>query len=76
MAAAATLAATTLEGQHYETALRLQALELALPELGRPNRTTISIDTEANSVTITTSLQITPTIANGAVTYAPVPYLA
>ncbi|WP_298908758.1 hypothetical protein [uncultured Nostoc sp.] len=76
MAAAATLVATTLEGQVWETAVRAQVTELAIPVADRPNNVQITIDTENGTVSITVTMPATIAIGStGALVAAPTPYL-
>lgn len=75
MASTITTVGTTLEGQAYEIALKLNELELAVPEENRPNNTTIAYDTEANTVTIGITLATTLTIVDGKAQIAANAYL-
>jgi len=76
MAAAIPTTATTLEGQMWEVANRIQNAELALPEAERPNAVTIGIDREANTITVTATFDATTTVnASGQLVIEPVAYL-
>lgn len=76
MAAAATLVATTLEGQVWETAVRAQVAELAIPVDERPNNVQTTIDTENSTVSVTVTMPATITIGStGALVAAPTSYL-
>jgi hypothetical protein len=68
-------AATTAEQQLYLTALGMQSLELAIPVENRPNNTQLAFDTEANTVTITVTLDTQMTVASGAAVITAKPYL-
>lgn len=77
MAASITTVSTTLEGQVFETAQKLQQLELAVPEISRPNRITINPDLEAKTVTVSITFEtVISTNTNGQLVIAPVSYLA
>lgn len=75
MAAAITTTATTLEGQLFEVVSAVQAAELAQPEASRPNRVTVAFDTEAETVAIGITFDVTMTRAGSNLTFAPVAYL-
>ena len=76
MAAAATLVATTLEGQLWETAVRAQVAELAIAEADRPNNVQTTIDTENKTVSVTFTAPAAITVsASGALVAAPTAYL-
>jgi hypothetical protein len=75
MAAAITTTATTLEGQAFEILNALQDTELAQPEATRPNRVTVAYDTEALTVTLGLTMNITPSSAGGSRTFTPLAYL-
>ncbi|WP_375505668.1 hypothetical protein [uncultured Nostoc sp.] len=76
MAAAATLVATTLEGQLWEVAIRAQIAELAIAPETRPNNVQTTIDTENKLVTVTFSAPATFAVsAAGALVANPVAYL-
>lgn len=76
MAAAATLVATTLEGQIWESAVRAQVAELAIAEADRPNNIQTTIDTENKTVSVTFTAPATITIGStGALVASPTAYL-
>ena len=76
MANAATLTATTLEGQLWEVAVRAQVAELAIPVADRPNNVQTTIDTENQTVSVTFTASATFSISSvGALEASPTPYL-
>lgn len=76
MADAATLVATTLEGQLWETAVRAQVAELAIAPDLRPNNVQTTIDTENKTVSVTFTAPAAITIGStGALVASPVAYL-
>lgn len=75
MAASITLASTTAEGQIFELANGLQALEYAQPEASRPNRVSVTVDTEGKSIAIAVTLDATLTPTGSDLKISPVPYL-
>ncbi|MCV3215687.1 hypothetical protein OGM63_19585 [Plectonema radiosum NIES-515] len=76
MAASIGSNATTLEGQLWETALRIQIAELAIPVETRPNNIQVSIDTENQLVSVTFSVPATFTVdGSGSLVASPTSYL-
>lgn len=75
MAAAITTSATTLEGQLFEVANALQAGELAQPEASRPNRVSITCDTENAAIAVTVTLDATMTATGQTLSFVPIAYL-
>lgn len=76
MAAAIVTTATTLEGQAFEIAQKLQELELAVPEETRPNQAAIDPDFEAQTMALSVTLPFTfSTNATGEMVIAPGTYL-
>ena len=76
MAAAATLVATTLEGQLWEAAVRAQSAELAIPADTRPNNVQTTIDTENQTVSVTFTSPATFAVSSaGALVASPTAYL-
>ena len=67
MAASVTTTATTLEGQAFEIAQRLQTLELASSGDPIPNQVTIDPDFEAGTIAISITLPISYTTGAGGV---------
>ncbi len=75
MAAAIETTATTLEGQLWEVALKVQIAELA-DTTNNPNNIQTTIDTENQTVSVTFTAPATFTVSNaGALVAAPTPYL-
>jgi hypothetical protein len=76
MAAAIDTTATTLEGQLWEVANRVQIAELNEPVETRPTNVTTTVDTENQTVSVTFTAPATFTIsATGALIASPTPYL-
>ncbi len=76
MAAAIDTVSTTLEGQLWEVALRVQVAELAVDPATRPNNVTTTIDTENQTVSVTFTSPATFSVsAGGALVAAPTAYL-
>ena len=75
MASAATLTATTLEGQAREVARLMQAAELAIPAETRPDNVQIATDFENLTVNITISLPVTLSGSGAAFTFTASEYL-
>lgn len=75
MAAAVTTSASTLEGQLFEVANAMQDAELLQPEATRPNRVTIAYDTEALTVTIGVTMNVSSSSTGGSRSFSPVAYL-
>lgn len=75
MAASITTAATTLEGQIFETVCAAQALEYAIPEASRPNQVTIALDTEARTITLSATFEATVVNTGSDLKFTPVAYL-
>jgi hypothetical protein len=76
MAASVETTATTLEGQLFEIANRVQLAELAQPVETRPNNIQVALDTENGTISITFSAPATFTIgAAGQLVASPAPYL-
>jgi hypothetical protein len=76
MAAAATLSATSLEGQALEVARLIQSAELAIAADTRPNNVTIAPDLEAQTVTLTITLPVVLSGSGGAFTLTAGTYLS
>ncbi|MBD2503416.1 hypothetical protein [Anabaena azotica] len=76
MAAAVQTTATTLEGQLFEVANRVQLAELSQPADARPNNVQVALDPEGGTVSITFSAPASFTIgAAGQLVATPVAYL-
>lgn len=76
MAAAVPTTATTLEGQLFEVATRVQLAELAEPAETRPNNIQTNLDIENGTVSITFTAPATFTIgAAGQMVATPTAYL-
>lgn len=75
MASAATLTATTLEGQALEVARLMQAAELAIAVETRPDNVQIATDFENLTVSITISLPVTLSGSGAAYTFTAATYL-
>ena len=75
MASAATLTATTLEGQAREVARLMLAAELAIPAETRPDNVQIATDFENRTVNITISLPVTLSGSGAAFTFTASEYL-
>lgn len=75
MAAPIDVTAPSLEQQAYIVALELQKQELAVPAENRPNRTQIEFVTEANTVSLSISLDTTFSVTNGEAVFTAKPYL-
>ncbi|NEU77394.1 hypothetical protein PI95_034225 [Hassallia byssoidea VB512170] len=76
MAAAITSTATTLEGQLWEAALRVQFAELSMPAETRLNNIQVNTDTENQVLSIVFSAPASFTLSSdGALVAAPTPYL-
>ncbi|NJL55717.1 hypothetical protein HC928_11300 [bacterium] len=76
MASAATLAATTLEGQLLEAAALIQASENDTNKNpNNSNNVTMTINTDTQVATITANLPLTQTIVTGKPTYEASAYL-
>lgn len=78
MSSPATLTATSLPGQLLEIAGYLQAAELSdLAPTGLPNNDNvqISFDTEGNTVTITATIPVVPSITPDGLKYVADDYL-
>lgn len=75
MAASIVTTSVTAEGQIFELANKLQELEHAIPEASRPNRVTVTLDTEGRTIAIAVALDavIAPVGADLKVT--PIAYL-
>lgn len=68
--------ATSLEQQAFEIALQMQKTELAIAPEDRPNNTSVTFDTETNTVALTISLETTLNVVNGEAVISAKPYLA
>jgi hypothetical protein len=76
MAAAIDTTATTLEGQLWEVANRVQLAEAQIPIEDRPTNVTTTVDTENSTVSVTFTAPATFTIGTtGALIASPTPYL-
>lgn len=75
MAASVTTLATTLEGQILELITTANDQESALPEESNQGRFTVSVDTEANEITVSATLLVNITTGANGVTLAAEPYL-
>jgi hypothetical protein len=76
MAASIGSNATTLEGQLWETALRVQLAELAIDAATRPNNIQVNVDTENQIVSVTFSVPATFSVsADGSLVASPTAYL-
>lgn len=77
MAAAVVTNATTLEGQLWETAIKVQLAELAVPAETRPNNIQTTLDVENGTISITFSCPATFTLnGTGGFVAVPTSYLA
>ncbi|MBW4480496.1 MAG: hypothetical protein KME54_27580 [Tolypothrix brevis GSE-NOS-MK-07-07A] len=76
MAASIASSATTLEGQLWETALRVQLAELAIDAATRPNNIQVNVDTENQIVSVTFSVPATFSVSSdGSLVASPTAYL-
>jgi hypothetical protein len=76
MAASIGSNATTLEGQLWEIALRVQLAELAIDAATRPNNIQVNVDTENQIVSVTFSVPATFSVSpDGSLVASPTAYL-
>jgi hypothetical protein len=76
MAASIASSATTLEGQLWETALRVQLAELAIDAATRPNNIQVNVDTENQIVSLIFSSPATLSLgSDGSLVASPTAYL-
>lgn len=76
MAAAVASTATSLEGQLFETANRIQAAELEQPIETRPNNIQVTLDRENETISVVFTSPATFSIdGTGKLVASPTPYL-
>lgn len=68
--------ALSLEQQAYEVALQMQKIEASIAPEDRPDNTSVTFDTESNTVELTISLETTLNVVNGEAVISAKPYLA
>ncbi|WP_013320805.1 hypothetical protein [Gloeothece verrucosa] len=76
MSAPIQTSATHLPGQLVEVSQALALAELALPSITRPNNIVITHDTENQTMTVTATLPMVPSIGINGVSYVASDYLS